>query len=68
MAPTSTQWLASGGAYFIMFGQTALVAVVSCWLALQVGKASDAENDGCLLAIANLLLAICGAAVGFFLV
>lgn len=67
MTPSSGEWLAGGGAYFIVIGQTALVAAISAWLAMQTGKANDAENDGCLLAIANVVLSLFGAGIGFFL-
>ncbi|CAN5733560.1 hypothetical protein BH11ARM2_BH11ARM2_18370 [soil metagenome] len=67
MVPSSNEWLAHGGAYFILFGQTGLVAAVSAWLGIQTGKANGAENDGCLLAIANVMLSIFGAGVGYFI-
>ena len=59
--------MAAGGAYILLFGQTALIAVVMIVLAFRTGKQARAESDGCLLAITNLILTVFGAGVGFFL-
>ena len=59
-------WLASGGAYTVIFGQTVISSIFFGFLAIRVGKAHGAEGDGCLLLIANIVLAILGSAIGFF--
>jgi hypothetical protein len=59
--------MATGGAYILFFGQTALIAAVMIILAFRSGKVSQAESDGCLLAITNLILTIAGAGIGFFI-
>jgi len=67
MNPRSTEWLASGGAYWWLAGQTFVIAIVSAFAAIRIGALMRAENDGCIMAPLNILLTFFGAAVGFFL-
>jgi len=66
MNQPAADWLASGGAYTVIFGQTIISCVFFSLLAIRIGKIHGAEGDGCLLLIANIVLALLGAAVGFF--
>ncbi len=50
----------------MIFGQTFASIVVFSFIAIRIGKSAAAEGDGCLLAIANFVLALLGAAIGFF--
>ena len=45
----------------IWIGLSILFAIA----AIQVGKAVRSENDGCLLAIGNVVLTLLGGAIGF---
>lgn len=47
--------------------QTILVMVVGVVVAYRVGQLTRSESDGCLLMIANLVLAPFGAAIGYFI-
>ena len=67
MSPSPAGWLASGGSFWLIFGQTAVIAAISIVLAFRIANALRAESDGCLLAIANLILTCLGAGIGFFL-
>ena len=58
--------MASGGAFTLIFGQTVASIIVFAIVAVRIGKTAAAEGDGCLLAIANLVLALLGSAIGFF--
>jgi hypothetical protein len=62
-----SDWLSSGGAYTMILVQTLAVAVGGVLFALRAGQATQSEGDGCLLAIANLIFAVVGAGIGFFL-
>jgi uncharacterized membrane protein len=62
----AADWLASGGAYAVIFGQTVASVIVFAFIAIRIGKSASAEGDGCLLAIANFVLALLGAGIGFF--
>jgi hypothetical protein len=65
-AGSAADWMASGGAFAVIFGQTFASIFVFAFLAIRIGKSASAEGDGCLLAIANFVLALLGAAIGFF--
>jgi len=63
---SGADWMASGGAYTLLILQTVIAAIVGIGVALWIGRKSQAEGDGCLLAIANLILALVGAGIGYF--
>jgi hypothetical protein len=67
VSPTGNEWLATGGAYWVIAIQTLITIVFSVYISFQIGKQYRAENDGCLLAIANLLLTLFGAGAGYFI-
>jgi hypothetical protein len=63
---SSTDWLSSGGAYWFLAGEVFVSAVFYACAALYLGKVARSQNDGCLLAIVNVLAALCGGGVGFW--
>lgn len=66
MTVPASDWLSQGGAYAVVFIQTVLIMGVGVYLAMSIGKSAKAEGDGCLLAMANIVLAALGAGIGFF--
>lgn len=58
--------MSSGGAYWFMGGEIALSALFFAGAALYLGKIARMPNDGCLLAIVNVLAALCGGGLGFW--
>lgn len=64
---TGYDWLSSGGAYYIVGFGWLLSAIFFTVAANLAGKAAGSENDGCLLMICNLLLAIVGGGVGLLI-
>ncbi len=59
-------WLASGGAYLIIFGTTLVIAIGYATMILRVSAKTRLENDGCLMAILVVLLTFAGAGLGFW--
>lgn len=59
-------WLASGGAYWLMFGATVIIAISFAVLVLKVSNRTRLESDGCLMAILVILLTLLGSGVGFW--
>lgn len=63
MSPSS-DWLARGGAYYVL----AFVWIVSAgfyyFLADKVGRQAGSPNDGCLYGICNVILAFLGGGIG----
>ena len=64
---TSTDWLASGGTYYLMAFAWLGSAIGFAVAAMFLGKSYRQQNDGCLLAISNFVLALFGGGVGFFI-
>jgi len=60
-------WLATGGAYWIIAFGWILSAAFFSFLGIQSGKRAKSENDGCLLSICNILLSFTGGGVGLYL-
>jgi hypothetical protein len=50
----------------VLGGEVAISSVFFALGGLYLGKLTGHDNDGCLLAIVNILAAMCGAGVGFF--
>jgi hypothetical protein len=63
---SSTDWMSSGGAFWFMGGEIALSAVFFAGAAFYLGKIARMPNDGCLLALVNVLAALCGGGLGFW--
>jgi len=61
---STTDWLATGGAYYVIGAVWTLTAAFFCWTAFRIGRAVHSENDGCLLAICNILLTLFGGGIG----
>ncbi len=57
--------LQASAVYGIIVGAWVLSAISFALLALRLGKAKGEDNDGCLLAISNVLLAGFGGGLGF---
>lgn len=57
-------WLASGGAYWIVFGAWLLGAVFFITFSIRLGAARGEEGDGCVLAIGTLVTMSVGAGIG----
>ena len=51
--------------YALVIGSWLVSAILFAFLSLRLGKHAGEENDGCLLAISNVLLACLGGALGF---
>ena len=64
---SSTDWMSSGGAYLFLSGEVLISAVFFACAALYLGKIARSQNDGCLLAFVNILAAMCGGGIGFWL-
>lgn len=63
---SSTDWMSSGGAYWVLAAEVIGSATFfGCW-SLYLGKLTKSENDGCLLSIANVIAAFCGGGIGLF--
>lgn len=65
--PPATDWIASGGAYWIIGGAWLATAVFFYIIAQKVGKVTRSESDGCLLGICNIVLSLLGGGAGYFL-
>ncbi len=59
--------LQASAAYSLIIGSWVISAAFFAFLAIKVGKKAGKDNDGCLLAISNVLLAGMGGALGFLL-
>ena len=57
--------MSSGGAFWILGTEVVVSAAFFAVAGIYLGKITDHANDGCLLAIVNILAALCGAGVGF---
>lgn len=59
-------WIGSGGAFLVIaligLGAAATFAVI----AIRIGKLTESEGEGVLLAFLNVLLAFLGTAIGFY--
>lgn len=58
------EWLASGGAYWILGGAWLLGAVLFVASSLRAGAARGQEADGCVLAIGTFVLMSVGGGIG----
>lgn len=68
MSPvSSTDWLAAGGTYYLTAFAWLTSAIGFALVAMAIAKSYGQENDGCLLAISNFLLALFGGGVGLIL-
>ena len=63
----ATDWLARGGTFFLMGFAWIASAVGFALYGTRIAKLRRMENDGCLLAISNVILALLGGGVGYFL-
>jgi hypothetical protein len=67
--PTSTpgyDWLASGGAYWIIGIGWVANAMFFAYLAMRSGRLAGSPNDGCLLGICGVIMAFAGGGVGLY--
>ncbi len=64
---TPNDWLSSGGAYWIIFGLTVVIAIAFAIFSIRLSARTRLENDGCLMAIASVILTLAGAGVGFWI-
>lgn len=60
-------WLATGGAYYIIGLAWLLGSLFFLFNGFRVGKISNSENDGCLLAFCGIVLTITGGGIGLAL-
>lgn len=67
MEPPATDWLSAGGAYFVIGTTWVVIATFYYFAGDKIGRAANAENDGCLLGIMNILLTILGGAAGLLI-
>ena len=59
-------WLATGGAYWIIGAAWLLSAASFAIAGMLRAKATGNENDGCLLAICSVVLAFTGGGIGLY--
>lgn len=64
--PTGYDWLSSGGSYWVIGISWLLSALFFAAGAMRTGKVSGSENDGCLLAVCCVLLALFGGGAGLY--
>ena len=57
-------WLANGGAYWLIFSSWFIAAGATYALAHSLGRATRSENDGCLLGLGNIVLSFVGGGIG----
>lgn len=55
-------------AYPILFTEWIASAAFWYWVAYALGKRSEAQGDGCMLGLANILLSLVGGGIGYALV
>ncbi|AIE86452.1 hypothetical protein [Fimbriimonas ginsengisoli] len=70
MNPSQTpgyDWLATGGAYWIIALSWFLSAAFFSFVGMRAAKGAGSENDGCLLIICSILLALTGGGSGLYL-
>ena len=65
--PPPADWLASGGAYWVIGGSWVVIAGFYYYIAERVGRATRTENDGCILGIMNIMLTIFGGGTGLLI-
>jgi hypothetical protein len=66
-SPPATDWLAAGGAYWVIGGGWVLIAAFFYAIAERIGRVTRTENDGCLLGIMNILLTLFGGGAGLLI-
>lgn len=59
--------MSAGGAYFVIGTTWVVIAIFFYFAGDRIGRAANAENDGCLLGIMNIILTIVGGAAGLLL-
>lgn len=64
--PTGYDWLASGGAYWVIAAAWILSAILFGWRSLRAGNRTEKDNDGCLLAICSIVLTLTGGGMGLY--
>ncbi len=64
---TPNDWLAHGGAYWVLGVTVLACAGFFFWVASALGRHFGTPNDGCLLGFCNVLLAPLGGGLGFLL-
>ena len=64
-AELGSNWLSTGGAYLIVGTVWILSAIFFSAYAINLGKKHQSTNDGCLLAICNVVLSLVGGAIGY---
>ena len=63
---TGYDWLATGGAYWVIGLGWFLSAAFFAFLAIRSANRVGSENDGCLFAICSMVLALTGGGVGLY--
>lgn len=64
--PTGYDWLANGGAYWLIGLSWLLSAAFFSVVGVRAANASNAQNDGCLMIICSTLLAFTGGGIGLY--
>lgn len=63
----ASDWLSQGGTYTILGGAWLLSAILWAGYAFRLGKLTSRQNDGCLLAISNFIMALLGGGAGLLI-
>lgn len=64
--PTGYDWMANGGAYWLIGFSWLLSAVFFSVLGVRAANAANSQNDGCLMIICSSLLAFTGGGAGLY--
>src|SRR5580658_2656103 len=63
---TGYDWLASGGAYWVLGVGWVTSAVFFGYFALRAGRLAGSHNDGCLLSICAVIMTFAGGGIGLY--
>ncbi len=63
----SSDWLARGGTYYVLAFVWILSASFYYVMGIKLGAQTGQPNDGCLIGISNIVLALFGGGIGFLL-
>ena len=62
----ATDWIARGGAYWLVIGGWFVIATVFIVRGFRFGNRPGHEGDGCLLAMAGVVMTLFGGGIGLF--
>jgi hypothetical protein len=63
----SSDWLARGGTYYVLAFVWIVSAIFYYIMGARLGNQTGQPNDGCLIGICNIILALLGGGFGFLI-